>query len=100
MRESCEAKESLVAELGAEGSLLHLVLEMSVSQSFGLLAGQLCSREIKWCGAGTALPPCLQEHRTLGRMSYRMVMSPGAHRQGWVVSQPEIMVSLRLFFLL
>lgn len=43
MREPCEAKESLVAELGAEGSLLHLVLEMKVSQSFGLLAGQLCS---------------------------------------------------------
>lgn len=42
MREPCEAKKSLVAELSAEGSLWHLVLGMKVSQSFGLLAGQLC----------------------------------------------------------
>lgn len=96
----------LVTELGAEGSLWHLVFGMKLSQSFSLLAGQLCGAESKWYGAITALPPCLQEHIALGRrMSHRMLALPGAYEQGWVAmcnvtSQPEVTLSLRLFFLL
>lgn len=78
VREPCKAKKSLVTELDAEGSLWQLALGVKLSQPFSLVSGQL------------SLLIC-KEHVVLGRRTLdRMVMLPGAHEQGWVVSQPEV----------